>query len=68
LKVPKTADAMRAAGFNEAEVEKVLFDNPIRFFEQSGRLNRADMVSPHIDQAELYEGNSVLRGQVPRRS
>jgi predicted metal-dependent TIM-barrel fold hydrolase len=68
LKVPKTADAMRAAGFSEADVERVLFENPVCFFEQSGRLNRNDMLSPHIDQAELYEGNSVLRGQVPRKS
>jgi uncharacterized protein len=68
LKVPKTAEAMRAAGFSAAEIEQVLFDNPVRFFEQSGRLNRSDMVAPKIDQAELFEGNSVLRGQVPRRS
>lgn len=68
LKVPKTADAMRAAGFSAADIETVLFENPVRFFEQSGRLNRGDMVAPKIDQAELFEGNSVLRGQVPRRS
>jgi predicted metal-dependent TIM-barrel fold hydrolase len=68
LKVPKTAEAMRGAGFSAADIEVVLFENPVRFFEQSGRLNRGDMVAPKIDQAELFEGNSVLRGQVPRRS
>jgi uncharacterized protein len=68
LKVPKTAEAMRGAGFSAADIELVLFENPVRFFEQSGRLNRSDMVAPKIDQAELFEGNSVLRGQVPRRS
>jgi hypothetical protein len=59
---------MRAAGFAHADIERVLFDNPVRFFEQSGRLNRSDLVEPHIDQSELFEGNSVLRGQAPRRS
>jgi predicted metal-dependent TIM-barrel fold hydrolase len=68
LKVPKTAECMRAAGFAHADIERVLFDNPVRFFEQSGRLNRSDLVEPHIDQSELFEGNSVLRGQAPRRS
>lgn len=68
LKVPKTAEARGAHGFSAADCEQVLFDNPVRFFEQSGRLNRGDMVAPKIDQAELFEGNSVLRGQVPRRS
>jgi predicted metal-dependent TIM-barrel fold hydrolase len=68
LKVPKTADAMHGAGFSAADIEKVLFDNPVRFFEQSGRLSRSDMAERHIDQAELFEGNSVLRGQAPQRS
>jgi len=68
LKVPKTAEAMRAAGFSAADVEHVLFDNPVRFFEQSGRLSGADLGQPQIDQSELFEGNSVLRGQTPRRS
>jgi predicted metal-dependent TIM-barrel fold hydrolase len=68
LKVPKTAEAMRGAGFSAADIEVVLFENPVRFFEQSGRLNRGDMVAPKIDPAERCEGNSVLRGQVPRRS
>ena len=68
LKVPKTAEAMRAAGFSAQDVERVLFDNPVSFFEQSGRIQRAELEQPHIDQAELFEGNSVLRGQAPRRS
>ena len=68
LKVPKTAEAMHGAGFSAQDIERVLFDNPVRFFEQSGRINRADLGQPHIDQAELFEGNSVLRGQTPRRS
>jgi predicted metal-dependent TIM-barrel fold hydrolase len=68
LKVPKTADAMRGSGFSAADIERVLFDNPIRFFEQSGKLNRADMNLHAVDQGQLFEGNSVLRGQTPVRT
>ncbi len=67
LKVPKTADAMRAAGFDEEQVQTVCWHNPIRFFEQSGRLDRTLLESDKIDQTLLFEGNSVLRGQQPRR-
>jgi predicted metal-dependent TIM-barrel fold hydrolase len=65
LKVPKTAEAMRAAGFSQADIDKVLFDNPVRFFEQSGKLDRNELEQRHFDQAQLFEGNSVLRGQTP---
>jgi len=67
LKVPKTAQAMLAAGYKEAEIERVLFDNPVLFFEQSGRLQHSDLSARHVDQSALFEGNSVLRGQDPRR-
>jgi predicted metal-dependent TIM-barrel fold hydrolase len=65
LKVPKTATAMREAGLGEADIEKVLWQNPVRFFAQSGRLD-LEVESPKVDQRELFEGNSVLRGQQPR--
>jgi predicted metal-dependent TIM-barrel fold hydrolase len=68
LKVPKTGEAMRLAGFANHEIERVLFDNPVRFFEQSGKIARAELVDRHIDQAQLFEGNSVLRGQAPMRT
>ena len=65
LKVPKTGDAMLAAGFSEAEVERVLFENPINFFAQSGRISVEEIARPKIDQTRLWEENSVLRGQTP---
>jgi len=66
LKVPKTGDAMRAAGFSSADIEKVLFTNPIEYFAQSGQISLEEITSPaHIDQTQLYEDNSVLRGQDP---
>jgi uncharacterized protein len=67
LKVPKTLAAMRDAGVAEADTELVFWKNPIRFFAQSGRLDLDDAaVTPKVDQRQLWEGNSVLRGQQPR--
>jgi predicted metal-dependent TIM-barrel fold hydrolase len=63
LKVPKTAQAMRAAGIPETTIETICWSNPVAFFGQSGRL---DLEAPRVDQRELWEGNSVLRGQAPR--
>jgi predicted metal-dependent TIM-barrel fold hydrolase len=68
LKVPKTVAAMRAAHISEDDIETIAWRNPIVFFGQSGRLDLAAVEQPHIDQTLLYEGNSVLRGQAPRRS
>ena len=62
LKVARTAQAMRRAGFAEAEVQKVVWDNPIDFFAQSGRLDRADLEQRPAIEGELWEGNSILRG------
>ncbi|RLB40816.1 MAG: hydrolase TatD [Deltaproteobacteria bacterium] len=67
LKVPKTVEAMRAAGIDEAQIEKVVWHNPIELFGKSGRLELgADGGRPTVDQRELFEENSVLRGQSPR--
>lgn len=66
LKVPKTADAMLSSGIPELDVEKVVWQNPIRFFAQSGRLDLENAAKPAVDQRKLFEGNSVLRGQTPR--
>jgi uncharacterized protein len=66
LKVPKTARAMRAAGIAEADIETIVWKNPVAIFGQSRRLDLGqDGERPHVDQTELWEGNSVLRGQQP---
>lgn len=66
LKVPKTAQAMREAGFSERDIETTVWRNPVAFFSQSGRLNLGEHADePSIDQRQLWEGNSVLRGQTP---
>ncbi len=67
LKVPKTAAAFRAAGVAEADIERIVWRNPIAFFAQSGKLDEDDLERPlTIDQRQQWEGNSVLRGQTPR--
>lgn len=65
LKVPKTGQAMLDAGFSEAEVERVLFFNPIEFYAQSGRISVDEMEPVKVDQTQLFSENSVLRGQTP---
>lgn len=66
LKVPKTGAAMKDAGFSEAEITRVLFENPIDFFAQSGRISREAVDTPiKVDQTRLWESNSALRGQEP---
>lgn len=68
LKVPKTARVLLETGIAEETVRRLVWDNPIAFFAQSGRLDPASLAGPAtVDQAELFQGNSVLRGQVPRR-
>jgi len=66
LKVPKTVKAMKEAGISEKTIETIVWENPIAFFGQSGRLDLNSMTQQQsVDQRQLWEGNSVLRGQVP---
>ncbi|WP_205576916.1 TatD family hydrolase [Photobacterium salinisoli] len=66
LKVPKTGAAMRQAGYSDADITQVLFDNPIDFFAQSGRISKEEVSIPiSVDQTKLWESNSALRGQTP---
>jgi hypothetical protein len=66
LKVPKTVQAMREAQISEKDIEKIVWQNPVEFFGQSGRLDLGeDATHELIDQTELFQGNSVLRGQSP---
>jgi hypothetical protein len=66
LKVPKTAALMRESGISEADIERIVWTNPVAFFSQSGRLDLGPAGDrPAIDQTQLWEGNSVLRGQQP---
>jgi predicted metal-dependent TIM-barrel fold hydrolase len=67
LKVPKTAQTMREAGITEAAIETICWKNPIAFFAQSKRFDPSELERPlSVDQTELFQGNSVLRGQAAR--
>lgn len=63
LKVARTAQRMRRAGFDDRAIAKVVWDNPVAFFAQSGRLDVAELAAPPVVDGELWEGNSILRGQ-----
>jgi uncharacterized protein len=58
LRTAKTGAAMLAAGFSDADVDTVLWQNPVAFYGQSGRL-LLDDAAP----AGTFEGNSVQRGE-----
>lgn len=59
LRVRKVAEAMLAAGFDEDAVEDVVWRNPVRFFDQSGRL---ELEAVDVEEGATYAGNSILRG------
>ncbi len=66
LMVPKTVAKMRQAGFEQPAIDRLVWENPVGFFEQSGRLAAASLAEPTaIDRQETYSGNTVLRGQRP---
>ncbi|OQR64518.1 hydrolase TatD [Streptomyces maremycinicus] len=57
LKTRQVADAMLDAGFDEDDVDRVLWRNPVAFYGLSGRL----VLEPATPAAQ-HEGNSLLRG------
>jgi predicted metal-dependent TIM-barrel fold hydrolase len=69
LKVPKTVWRMREAGVLDEDIERIVWNNPIAFFSQSGQMSMSELQrTPAIDQTKLWEGSSVLRGQSPMRA
>ena len=64
LAVPKTANLMLQRGIARTDVEATCYHNAIAAYSQSGQFNEQDWLGDNpIDQRELYDGNSVLRGQ-----
>jgi predicted metal-dependent TIM-barrel fold hydrolase len=60
LKTRRTGDAMLADGFTAQDAETVLWDNPVSFYGQSGRLELADV---ELDPTGIFQGSSVKRGR-----
>lgn len=66
LAVPKTAQLMAEMGIPEAHIRKVCYENALAAYGQSDEMRETDWTNPPaIDQRQLYDGNSVLRGQAP---
>ena len=64
LKVPKTIAVMRAQGIPDDIIQQIVWNNPIGFFAQSGRLDLAEIGErPVVSRAEKFESNSVVRGE-----
>ncbi|MBL8305289.1 MAG: TatD family hydrolase [Rubrivivax sp.] len=67
LAVPKTAGLMLQRGIAQHHVQATCYGNALAVYGQSGQISERDWTEPErIDQRELFEGNSVLRGQDPR--
>jgi predicted metal-dependent TIM-barrel fold hydrolase len=64
LKVRKTIDVMRERGVGDDVIQKIVWDNPVAFFAQSGRLDLAEIQErPVVSRTEKFESNSILRGE-----
>lgn len=67
LAVPKTAALMLRQGVAKEDVVKTCYQNALDVFGMSGKMKEEHWLNtPGIDQRQLFEDNSVLRGQEPR--
>jgi uncharacterized protein len=66
LAVPKTAQLMRQQGIPAEQIHAVCYQNALLAYSQSGQMQESDWLDPlPVDQRQLFNGNSVLRGQEP---
>jgi len=64
LAVPKTASLMNERGVSKEDIHLTCYKNALDVYGQSGQFNEADwMKETTIENMELLNGNSVLRGQ-----
>ena len=67
LAVPKTARLMLERGIPRSDVEAICYGNALAAFGQSGQMKEEHWLTARPrDERQLYQGNSVLRGQEPR--
>ena len=63
LAVPKTAQLARQSGVPEEAIKKATYANALQAYGQSGQMNESDWIDGlAVDQNQLHEGNSILRG------
>lgn len=68
LAVPKTANLMLQRGITKEDVHLTCYQNALEIYGRSGQMKESDwMDSQEIDQRHLFDGNSVLRGQEPKK-
>jgi uncharacterized protein len=66
LAVPKTAQLMLERGIPPHHVTAVCYGNALAAYGQLGDMSAEDWTTPvPVDQRQLFDGNSVLRGQIP---
>ncbi len=69
LAVPKTAKLMEISGIAADHIHKTCYQNALTIYSQNGVMKESDWVDGvEYDQAALYEGSTVLRGQKPKKS
>ena len=67
LAVPKTASLMLTRGIPEIDVVKTCYQNALDAFGKSGKMKEEHWQNAKgIDQRQLFQDNSVLRGQEPK--
>ena len=68
LAVPKTAQLMLDGGIAEFDVHMTCYQNALSAYGLSGNMKESDWSDGvNYDQSVLYGGNSVLRGQQPKK-
>jgi predicted metal-dependent TIM-barrel fold hydrolase len=69
LSVPKTASLMLEKGISKEDVHLTCYQNALTIYGKSGQFNEEDWKAElSVDQLDLHEGNSVLRGQNPEQT
>jgi predicted metal-dependent TIM-barrel fold hydrolase len=67
LAVPKTAAVMLERGVSAEATRLTTWTNALTAYGQSGQIDVESLSrTPEIDQSQLFDDNSVLRGQEPR--
>ncbi|MDT0608505.1 TatD family hydrolase [Croceitalea rosinachiae] len=67
LAVPKTAGLMLRSGVDKKDVVKTCYQNALDVFGKSGKIKEEHWNNARgVDQRQLFNDNSVLRGQEPK--
>ena len=66
LAVPKTAALMLEREIDPKDIHLTCYQNALSAFGQSGQMKESDwQQAEEIDRTELFQGNSILRGERP---